>query len=482
MDEVERVFMERHVRLVVVRLPDGWGILTRMDLLRRRWERQLEQGARLDRRLAGARPVVHDIGRRMLQAVPAPLAAVLAAIGEEAAAKGMRAYLVGGAVRDVLLGRPPEDVDVVVEGHAPDLAQALAARLGGRCHIHVPFLTARLRLPDGRAIDLASARTEFYRTPAALPEVETSAMRQDLYRRDFTINAMAVALQPAKFGDLIDYFGGQRDLQARQIRVLHSLSFLDDPTRVLRAVRFAIRLGFEIAAETRQLIRVAVDEGVFARVSSERLREELVMLFAQAHAADALRELDGLGVLAVIVPHGRWSASLRRLLHDLEALLAWADLEEVVDGPHWPVFLAALACRAGEESGAAMVRTLGLSGRNGALVSGARAAVEGMLAAVTRPGVRPSEVVFEIERRDRRVAVLAMAVASGGQRKMLRQALSVWVRVAAPVTGAQLRAAGVAEGRAVGRAVRVTRAAVLDGEISGEQALAHALKIAGGPA
>ena len=175
----------------------------------------------------------------------------------------MRAYLVGGAVRDALLGRPLEDIDIVVEGNGLEVARRLAERCGGRTHPHEPFLTAAVRLPDDVRLDMATARTEFYRSPAALPEVEWSAMRQDLYRRDFTINAMAIHLAPGSLGELVDFFGGQRDLAARQLRVLHSLSFLDDPTRAIRAARFATRLEFEIAAETRQLTRVAVQEGVF---------------------------------------------------------------------------------------------------------------------------------------------------------------------------------------------------------------------------
>ena len=163
--------------------------------------------------------------------------------------------------------RANEDVDLVVEGDGIEVAKALAEKLGARCHPHQPFMTAVVTLQDGHSVDVASARTEFYRTPAALPEVATSLIRQDLYRRDFTINALAISLEGEQFGQLIDFFGGRRDLSQREIRVLHSLSFIDDPTRAIRAVRYARRLNFEVAQDTEHLIRTAVSEGVFERLS-----------------------------------------------------------------------------------------------------------------------------------------------------------------------------------------------------------------------
>jgi tRNA nucleotidyltransferase (CCA-adding enzyme) len=477
-EEVQRIFMEGQARFVVVQLPTGWGIVTRMDVFRRLYERQLAEGARVDRRLAGARPVVHDVGRRLRHALPPELLAVLAAAGELALAEGGRAFLVGGAVRDALLGRPLEDVDVVVEGDGVALAGRLAERFGGRAHPHEPFMTAAIHLPGGVRLDVASARTEFYRSPAALPEVETSAMRQDLYRRDFTINAMAIELTPGRLGELFDFFGGQRDLERRQIRVLHSLSFLDDPTRAIRAVRFATRLGFEIAAETRQLVRVAVLEGVFARLSGERLRDEVADLLGEGRPVEALGELAGLGVFPAVFPGVAWSVGLRRFLHEVETVLSWSVLEEVYDGPRWQVFVVALATRAGEGGSKALAQRLALSGKIATAVSGARTRTEQLLAVVCAKGVSPSEVVAAVERVEPAVTVVTMACAGAQERRLLRQALTLWVRTPAPVTGAQLRAAGVPPGPAIGIAVRQTRAAVLDGKVDAAAALDHAVKVA----
>lgn len=477
-DEVLRLMLEIHGRFVVVNGPNGRGVITRMDLFRRLHERQLAEGARVDRRMAGTRLVVHDVRWRLGRAVPPELLRVLETAGEVAADAGMQAYLVGGAVRDVLLGREPDDVDLVVEGNGIELARRLVARCGGHVHPHEPFLTALVHLSSGLGFDIATARTEFYRSPAALPEVETSAMRQDLYRRDFTINAMAIALAPDRFGDLLDFFGGRRDLERGQLRVLHSLSFLDDPTRAIRAVRFSSRLGFEIAGETRQLIRVAVQEGVFDHLSGERLRDELADLLAESEAVEALAQLEQLGVLSVVLPGVTWSVDLRRLLQDLESVIAWAELEEVAPTPRWAAYIAALATRAGEEGGRTIAMRLSLGGRLGDLVAGARSQVEQLLATLSKPHLRPSEVVATVERADRTLVLVTMAAARPGVRRALRQALAVWLRQPAPVAGAQLRAAGVPQGPRVGEAVRRTRAAVLDGEIAADDALRYAIETA----
>lgn len=479
-EELQRLFMESHNRFVLVRLTSGWGVLTRMDLFRRLYERQLSEGARLDRRVASARLVVQDLGKQLARAVPPRLLEVLTAAGELAAADGMRAFLVGGAVRDVLLGRPLEDVDVVVEGNGLQLAGRLAAALGGHSHPHEPFLTAAVHLPDDVRVDVATARTEFYRRPAALPEVETSAIRQDLYRRDFTINAMAMSLMPGHFGELLDFFGGRRDLERRLVRVLHSLSFIDDPTRVLRAVRFATRLGFEIAAETRHLIGVAVSEGVFARLSGERLRDELAELLEEDHPAEALGELASLGVFNAVFPGVAWSVPLRRFIGQLHEVLSWAALEEVGDKARWPAYLVALATRSGERGGEVLARRLSLSGRLGQMVAQARPRIEKALSVLAQDRLRPSEVVRLIENAERSVILVTMAMAGEETRRLLRQGLSQWMRTPAPVRGAALRAAGVPPGKRLGEALQRAREAVIDGEVPPERAFELALRLAQG--
>src|SRR6185295_10740104 len=190
-------------------------------------------------------------------------------------------YAVGGFVRDLLLGRPNVDIDLVVEGDAIAFARAFAKENGGRAKVHERFGTAAVVFPDEFKLDVAMARTEYYKHPSALPTVQPSSIKEDLFRRDFTINALALRLNADRFGELIDFYGGQRDLKERTIRVLHSRSFIDDPTRVFRAVRFEYRFGFRLGKETLTLIRDAVELGLFHRLSGTRLLEELILLLSE---------------------------------------------------------------------------------------------------------------------------------------------------------------------------------------------------------
>ena len=195
----------------------------------------------------------------------------LEALGRLAAERGVACLLVGGAVRDILLGRPVQDVDFVVEGDAVELAEAWAAEQGGRIRAHRAFGTAVWVRPGGGHWDFATARAEYYEAPAALPTVAHAALYQDLYRRDFTINTLAMGVSPGHFGEILDLFGGVRDLKAGRLRVLHGLSFVEDPTRAFRAVRFSVRLGFTLPPETERLIAAAHKQGVFRHLSAKRV-------------------------------------------------------------------------------------------------------------------------------------------------------------------------------------------------------------------
>lgn len=476
LEELERLFVEERERLVLVERPSGYGVITRMDLFRRLYERQTRQTTVVSHRLAGGRPVVVNVLTRLKEQVGEGRWGLLRQVGEVASRMGMRAYLVGGAVRDVLLGRPPEDMDVVVEGNGVEVAQALAHGVGARLHVHEPFLTAVVTFADGFRLDVATARTEFYPHPAALPEVERSALRQDLYRRDFTINAMAIALNPETLGQLVDFFGGQRDLEQKLIRVLHSLSFIEDPTRLVRGVRFATRLGFTLAPDTERLARVAVEEGVLAHLSGERLRDEVFLLLSEEHPVEGLLELDRLGVSAAVFPELAWGPATGRFLRQVEAMLVWAAVEKVFEGPKPLVYLAGLALRGGERAGEVLASRLSLAGEAREAVARAREGVEKLLAQAAT-GRKPSQLVESLERTSQVWWVLAMVLASPSQRQVLRQALTDWMRRPLPVRGGELVARGVPEGPWIGRAVRATRAAVLDGEIVPEQALAYALEL-----
>ena len=337
-----------------------------------------------------------------------------------------------------------------------------------RCHPHEPFLTAVVTLLDGHKVDVASARTEFYRTPAALPEVATSLLRQDLFRRDFTINSLAVALHGDRYGQLIDFFGGRRDLERREIRVLHSLSFIDDPTRAIRAVRYARRLDFQVAPDTRHLISAAVDEGVFAGVSGQRLRRELQLVLDEGHPAPSLAMLADLGLLSAVSPALRWSEPIHAYVLEVEGLSAWHDVERLGPAPEsWLLFLGAVAVASNDDAVDAVAERLGLAGDVGRRM---RSLPDGItvIRRAAEPDLRRSERVESVSPE---AMLLGMARLELAARQRVAQAAEDAVRVAAPVKGSQIVAAGVAPGPHVGQAIRDARSALLDGEIPAARAL-----------
>jgi tRNA nucleotidyltransferase (CCA-adding enzyme) len=250
-------------------------------------------------------------------------------------------YLVGGPVRDVLLGAESFDIDIAVEGDAIELARELAHLLHGRVRVHEKFGTAVVLYGENERIDLVTTRTEFYEAPAALPAVEHASIREDLFRRDFTVNAMAASLRADDFGRLVDPFGGRRDLDERRLRVLHNLSFVDDPTRIFRAVRYESRLGFRMDEHAVSLARSCVEMGLFDDLSSARLRDELVDILDESDAPRSILRLGEIGVAAAVHP---------RLSADEEAAELVGRLQALRDRyapelPRWRLALAVLARR-----------------------------------------------------------------------------------------------------------------------------------------
>jgi len=256
--------------------------------------------------------------------------AILKKMGELAVATGMEAWLVGGLVRDLLLGVGAGDLDVVVEGDGLEFARKASRELGANLIEYERFLTATLQFPDLIRVDIATARTETYEHPGSLPRVVRATVMDDMRRRDISINAMALSITGGKFGELFDPFGGAGDLAGKTVRVLHDRSFLDDPTRILRAARFEARFGFTMDPHTLELLRGAVAGGALESISADRLREELFLAFVEHDPGAVFARLGELGVLADIVPGADPGGDLPRLLHD--ALLVSGLVEK---GKEW---------------------------------------------------------------------------------------------------------------------------------------------------
>ncbi|MGE5251096.1 MAG: CCA tRNA nucleotidyltransferase [Bacteroidota bacterium] len=244
-----------------------------------------------------------------LSVIPPVTLGLLRSVSFAASLAGIPAYLAGGFVRDLLIGRTVNDFDVVVEGHAIRLARSLAKAHGGRVTAHPKFGTATWTLPPElvseerplHSLDLATARRERYRHPGDLPEVEFATIQEDLGRRDFSFNAMALRLDGEGLTDLLDPFGGQKDLERGRVRVLHSRSFIDDPTRMFRALRYAYRYGFEIAPATRRLFNEQARQ-VLSRLSGERIRHEFDLILEERNSAAILVEAAELGLLSAVDP------------------------------------------------------------------------------------------------------------------------------------------------------------------------------------
>lgn len=247
---------------------------------------------------------------------------LLKCISKQADKKNVKVYLVGGTIRDLLLHYPPaKDLDLVIIGDAIHFAAAVQEELGGELRTFEKFGTASLQLEDRIRLDMVTARKEFYASPAALPQVEASTLKNDLFRRDFTINTMACSLMAANYGELYDYFDGRKDLRKKIIRTLYSLSFVDDPLRLLRAVRFEQRYGFQIATETLKLIENAVARSIIEKVKRQRLNQELRLIYQEPQPVKVLIRYEQLGFLQFLYPGLTIGQSKWALLVKIEAYI-----------------------------------------------------------------------------------------------------------------------------------------------------------------
>lgn len=324
--DIEKLMIEHNQRFMPV-VEDGktTGAITRTDILRTIYEDILKK-SRLKAAPQEERPSIgRSLGTWLREKFPSEVSEMLRLAGEAAESQGFNAYLVGGSVRDLLRGEQNLDIDIVIEGDGIRFAKEFAAKLNAKVKTHDRFGTAQISA--GRfKMDVATARTEYYESPAALPTVETSSIKKDLYRRDFTINALSIKLNPKDFGLLIDFFGGQRDIREKTIRVLHNLSFIEDPTRAFRAVRFSERFGFKLSKHTEGLIKSALRMNLFDRLSGSRLYDELVMTFNETEPVRAIKRLSEYGLLKVIHPNLKFDEKLESRFQAIHDTLSWFNL------------------------------------------------------------------------------------------------------------------------------------------------------------
>ncbi|MHB0876131.1 MAG: CBS domain-containing protein, partial [Anaerolineae bacterium] len=463
--EVQRLMTEHNLGQIPV-VEDGRviGIVTRTDLIKL-WSSEAE-------------PVKPPrVSERLQQSLPRALWELIEAASQMAADMDYSLYAVGGFVRDLLLGLPNLDLDLVVEGDAIALATALSRRFGGEVRGHRRFGTAKwfadgfwegLAAPGQRDlpehVDFASARTEFYEKPSALPVVERSSIKQDLHRRDFTVNTLAVYLNPERFGEVLDFFGGLRDLEHGLIRVLHSLSFVEDPTRIMRAVRLEARLGFRIESRTAELIADAAE--LLGRTSGERVAHELLLTLAEDTPDAALARLSELNVLPQVSPALRFGDAVAAAMPLARA--AQAEWQLATDDLP-ALYLCLLLWEADAEEVEAAMARLRLNrdlSRHVRQVPRLRQALADLAAAAAPP----SAVVRALDGFSDVVLCAADVMSDDATAKqMLHRYVHEWRQVRPDLGGNYLRGLGLKPGPIYGRILEALRAARLDGAIASRE-------------
>jgi tRNA nucleotidyltransferase (CCA-adding enzyme) len=382
-------------------------------------------------------------------------------------------YLVGGAVRDVLLGEQSLDIDLMVEGDALAFASDLARELGARSHPHEKFQTAVVKGIDAGGnevrVDVAAARTEFYVAPGALPEVERSTLRHDLARRDFTINAMATSLKAEDLGSTYDFFGGFRDLEGKTVRVLHNLSFVEDPTRLLRAIRYEARLGFRMDGHTLSLARGSIGTRLVGDLSSARLRDELLDILAEERLTAALERIAELGLDAAMHPRLDAGAETVTLIERARRLMSSPPFDAAAPTL---VHLAFLCRGMLADEVYAWLEKLRVR-RSDQDVIAACVTVAPLLAE-RLSGERPAPSELQELLGGRSIEVLLMAILLSSDPRPVEEAVREYLEhvrgLELEISGDDLRNAGVAESPAIGKALKQTLALKLDGSVSGRDA------------
>lgn len=350
--DIEELIIERRQRLIpIIHEQRLEGVITRTDLLNMLVNDPGHIPQDLERKdELSTRKKSKNVLQLISETLDRDLIVLLRTIGEVAEESKFKAYAVGGFVRDLLQKQRNLDLDIVVEGDGIVFAKQLVKKLGGRVRTHDRFVTANITLTNGFKIDVATARLEYYEYPAALPTVELSSIKLDLYRRDFTINAMALQLNPAQFGTLIDFFSCQNDLKDKLIKVLHNLSFVEDPSRILRAVRFEKRMDFKIARHTERLIHGAVKMDLFGQTNNPRLFTELQQIFEEENPILAIRRLAELDLFQFLWPDLLPNLKIdRRFLHIIrqaQQAISWFHLlylDETLEP--WRIYLLAIMAR-----------------------------------------------------------------------------------------------------------------------------------------
>ncbi|MFA4885403.1 MAG: CBS domain-containing protein [Desulfotomaculaceae bacterium] len=468
---VRELMIEHDIgRLPVLKEGKLVGIVSRTDVLRTLHGEVQARHEKIHSGVSCDKPD-KNIRELMYRGLPAEYVQILEYAGAVAAKLGYKVFAAGGIVRDLLLGMDCLDIDLVVEGDGIELARALSLEYGGRVRVHPKFYTATVYFTDGRQVDVATARVEFYQYPAAMPQIETSSLHQDLYRRDFTINAMAVSLNKDDFGDVVDFFGGREDLERGVLRVLHNLSFIEDPTRVLRGIRFEKRYNINLEPQTLKLAREAVQNKMLARVSLERVWEELRYILLEPRPSLGLARLVELQLWDYLFPgvlYAEGKEVLDELHRSIKVLRSW-DLAEP-DEP-WMVYLIAVLHQTDGDKAREICLRYHLNKRQLEKVSAALRGWRGVMEGLNHvDGLTMSELARRVMSVPRECYPLILAyLVNYVTRRRFRQVLTAICYDKPSINGKDLRSLGFKPGPAFKMALEAVWQARIDGLVRTRQ-------------
>jgi tRNA nucleotidyltransferase (CCA-adding enzyme) len=483
-DDVQHQMVERNQRVVpVLEHAQVVGIFSRTDLLRAMHQGLPSQsstadhpseGSALDTPGSGPTLRTSNFKKQLETRLPPPLLVLLETIGNLADTQEVGAFLVGGFVRDLLMSIPNFDLDVVIEGDGIEFGKALAQELNGEWTIHERFGTVSIALPDTlklphmHHLDIATARTEYYEYPTALPTVERSSIKKDLYRRDFTINALAIRLNRTP-GELLDFFGGRQDLKNKIVRVLHSLSFVEDPTRVFRAIRFEQRFGFQISKETQQFIEQAETMELFHRLSGPRLGNELIHILEEPEPAKGIQRLSQFNLCRFIHPKLQWNEPIRLLFESGEKIVAWHEVEHAKTGiARWLLYSLAWFESLGKGELVKTWKRLGFPQKTTATVGEFLQAQTTLMRVLNKKHLASSETYALLTPWPKELVLFLMVKAQSkpkihGAMERIREYLTTLQQTSISLTGHDLEEMGLPRGPAYRRVLDRVFNAKLDG-------------------
>ncbi len=456
---------------------DVIGVISRTDLI----NTLIEEPARIPESLLPDSQRNRNIADLIEARLPADIIELLKITGALGDRLNVNVYMVGGIVRDILMERENYDLDVVVEADGIKFAEALCRELNGRMRAHEAFKTAVVMIDKGDKqyhIDVATARLEYYDRPAALPVVELSSIKMDLYRRDFTINALAVHLNSNDYGELEDFFGAQRDIKEHTIRVLHSLSFVEDPTRILRAIRFEQRFGFHIAAQAERLIKNALQLKLFDKLSGSRIAHELWLICEEASPLACFKRLEGFGVLKAVHPLLQVKDDKELLFVEMEKMNAWYDLLYLEPKPrHWLTCLLCFCHKAKYAEASDLLAKLDISAKVRREFMDIRERTRAALKQLkdrqkhfTAPGYdQPSELYHLFSGIPVEGLLFLMSKSNEDARKLISHYLTRLRGVKLDITGDDLVELGIAQGPIFSEIFRRVLMAKLDGLVESKE-------------